>query len=203
MAWQKLDEYYKKTDETHQIYAAAVLLYPQFRRAYFQAHWKDSWIRTMVTGVKRHWKEVYQPLDKNDDNDLSSEKSPPRKQARHQLDFLDKHLSKQTPVLTKAHTEFDAYINSPVIELGDKSAIFGWLRRSSTIPPSIRQMCIDLLSIPAMSAEVEHVFSTAKRTITTDRNRLTDDTIGQLQLLKYWWQHELITPIAEERLESL
>ena len=54
-----------------------------------------------------------------------------------------------------------------------------------------------------MSAEVERVFSSTKRTVTTDRNRLTDDTIGKLQLLKYWWQHDLIAPIAEERLESL
>ena len=158
----------------------------------------------MVADVKKHWKEVYQPLDENDNDDEPlSEQSPPRKQARHQFDFLDKHLSKKTPVLVKANTAFDAYINSPVIELGDNSAIFSWLRRSSTIPSSIRQMCIDLLSIPAMSAEVERVFSSTKRTVTTDRNRLTDDTIGKLQLLKYWWQYDLIAPIAEERLESL
>ena len=95
-AWKKLDEYYKKTDATHQIYAAAVLIYPQFRKAYFQDNWKDSWMRTMVSGVKRHWKEVYQPLDDVDkDNDLSDQ-SPPHKQARHQLDFLDKHLSEGT-----------------------------------------------------------------------------------------------------------
>ena len=195
-AWKKLDEYYKKTDATHQIYAAAVLIYPQFRKAYFQDNWKDSWMRTMVSGVKRHWKEVYQPLDDVDkDNDLSDQ-SPPHKQARHQLDFLDKHLSKKAPVITKAHTEFDAYINSPVVELGDKAAIFGWLRRTSTVPPSIRQMCIDLLSIPAMSAEVERVFSFTKRAITTDRNRLDDDTIGKLELLKYWWQHDLVAPIV-------
>ena len=53
-AWNELDEYYRKTDETHQIYAAAVLIYPQFRKAYFQGNWKDSWIRTMVADVKKH-----------------------------------------------------------------------------------------------------------------------------------------------------
>jgi hypothetical protein len=37
----------------------------------------------------------------------------------------------------------------------------------------IRQQALDLLSIPAMSAEVERVFSSAKRLITADRNALT------------------------------
>ena len=34
-AWKKLDKYYKKIDETHQIYGAAILLYPQYRKHYF------------------------------------------------------------------------------------------------------------------------------------------------------------------------
>ena len=47
-------------------------------------------------------------------------------------------------------------------------------------------MALDLLSIPVMSAEVERVFSSAKRLVTADRNRLQDNTIEVLQLLKYW-----------------
>jgi hypothetical protein len=51
----------------------------------------------------------------------------------------------------------------------------------------LRQLALDLISIPAMSAEVERVFSQAKRLITTDRNRMNDETIEVLQLLKNWW----------------
>ena len=47
-----------------------------------------------------------------------------------------------------------------------------------------------------MSVEVERVFSSTKRAITIDRNRLDDDTIGKLELLKYWWQHDLVAPIV-------
>jgi hypothetical protein len=54
-------------------------------------------------------------------------------------------------------------------------------------------MAPDLLSILAMSAEVERVFSSVKRLVTADRNRLSDESIEVLELLKYWWDHEVIS----------
>ncbi len=33
--WEKLQKYYSKTDDTHGIYAAAVLLHPSYRKRYF------------------------------------------------------------------------------------------------------------------------------------------------------------------------
>jgi hypothetical protein len=56
---------------------------------------------------------------------------------------------------------------------------------------ALRQIALDHISIPAMSAEVERVFSSTKRLITPDRNRLSDEAIEILQLLKYWWNNEL------------
>jgi len=55
---------------------------------------------------------------------------------------------------------------------------------------ALRQLALDLISIPVMSAEVERVFSQAKRLIITDRNRMNDETIEVLQLLKNWWNNE-------------
>jgi hypothetical protein len=47
-------------------------------------------------------------------------------------------------------------------------------------------MALDTLSIPAMSAELERVFSQAKRFYTDDRNRLLADSFEVLQCLKQW-----------------
>src|SRR5271170_3621151 len=47
-------------------------------------------------------------------------------------------------------------------------------------------------SIPSMSAEVERVFSSARRLVTADRNRLQDTIIEMLALLKYWWSNEIL-----------
>ena len=44
-----------------------------------------------------------------------------------------------------------------------------------------------------MPAAVRQVFSSAKRlVIAPDRNRLNDEAIEILQLLKYWWEQEVI-----------
>jgi hypothetical protein len=43
-----------------------------------------------------------------------------------------------------------------------------------------------------LSAEVKRVFSSVKRLITTDCNRLQDNTSKVLQLLKYWWADVLL-----------
>ena len=47
-------------------------------------------------------------------------------------------------------------------------------------------MAIDILSIPAMSAELERLFLGAKITVTERRNRLGVDTIEYLECLKSW-----------------
>ena len=45
---------------------------------------------------------------------------------------------------------------------------------------------LDTLSIPAMSAECDRVFSSAKKLITPERNALADDTIEVCECLKAW-----------------
>jgi len=47
-------------------------------------------------------------------------------------------------------------------------------------------MAIDILSIPAMSAESERVFSGARRTITWERHRLGAEVVEQSECLKSW-----------------
>ncbi|KAK1912670.1 hypothetical protein P3342_004606 [Pyrenophora teres f. teres] len=53
-------------------------------------------------------------------------------------------------------------------------------------------MATDILSIPATSCECERCFSTAKRTITDDRNRLGASTIEALQLQKNWLRNNVV-----------
>jgi len=51
---------------------------------------------------------------------------------------------------------------------------------------------LDILSLPAMSAECERVFSSTKKLIIPERNALTDDTIEASECLKAWWDQGLI-----------
>jgi hypothetical protein len=64
-------------------------------------------------------------------------------------------------------------------------AIIPWILSIKNIWPGIKQQALNLLLIPAMSAELERVFSQIKLTVTPTRNRLLPDTIKILELLRY------------------
>ena len=67
-----------------------------------------------------------------------------------------------------------------------------WWRDQRWLYPTISLWALDTLSIPAMSAECERVFSSAKKLITLERNALADDTIEACECLKAWWDQGLI-----------
>jgi hypothetical protein len=48
-------------------------------------------------------------------------------------------------------------------------------------------MALDILSIPAMAADLERLFSSAKITITDHCNKLSADVIEALECLKSWY----------------
>ena len=43
-----------------------------------------------------------------------------------------------------------------------------------------------------MSTECERVFSSTKKLLTPERNRLTEDIIEACECLKAWWKKDLI-----------
>ena len=47
-------------------------------------------------------------------------------------------------------------------------------------------MALDLLAIPAMSSEVERVFSSTGMMVTDRRNRLKEDVIEAVECMKSW-----------------
>ena len=53
-------------------------------------------------------------------------------------------------------------------------------------------MAIDVLSVPAMSAESERVFSLTGRTVEWYRSRLHGDTVERLECQKSWIKQGLI-----------
>ena len=67
-----------------------------------------------------------------------------------------------------------------------------WWDDAKTAFPSLYLYAWDTLAIPAMSAECERVFSSTKKLITPERNRLTEDIIEASECLKNWWDHGLI-----------
>jgi hypothetical protein len=64
-----------------------------------------------------------------------------------------------------------------------------WLETSQQVNyPNLRKLVLDILSIPAVSADPERLFSRAKLLITDLRNRLGMDIIEAFECLKSWYK---------------
>jgi hypothetical protein len=67
-----------------------------------------------------------------------------------------------------------------------------WWNDCKVLFPTLHLYAFDTLSIPAMSAECERVFSSTKKLISAERNRLREEIIEASECLKNWWDYGLI-----------
>ena len=140
----------------------------------------------MIKTIKTIWEDNYKPL-------LIPTNEQPQQQPPQRVVSMVELFLRQAQIPQGDGDEFDKYINSPPTVFATPHNCIPWLRSQSNLWPSITQHALDLLSIPAMSAELERVFSQAKRTITSDRNALGDHTIEILELMSYWWRQNIIS----------
>ena len=174
LAWEKLDTYYIKLDDSP-AYAAALILHPRFRLQYFEKRWTGNlakYLSKMKKAVRTLYTEQYEPepTPSDDNNDEAGG------------DWLDSYLDNIIP--QKIEDEWKFYSEGQPIVMPDRN-LFHWWNDQSHLP-GVRQMAFDHLSIPAMSAETERIFSDTKITISPLRNRLKDDIIEATECENRW-----------------
>jgi hypothetical protein len=67
-----------------------------------------------------------------------------------------------------------------------------WVEEGRTRFPIMYKMAMDYLSVPSTSCDCERAFSSAKRTVTCDRNLLSPQSIEALQLQKNWLRRGVV-----------
>ena len=178
-AWEVLQKYYNLTDDNIEIYAAAVLLNPAMRKVYFDRHWTVGELPGYIPIVIQHCRDVWQRHYRD-----TAVTTPLREPSE-----FDQFLYEAETI---PGDEFDQFIlGQPIpITYTAELEILAWWNKSKFT--TLRPYAFDLLSVPAMSAECERVFSSTKRLITQDSNRLADDIIEATECLKAWWSRKII-----------
>lgn len=172
--WAKLDKYYCLTDESP-AYVAAIVLHPSHKWHYVQENWRKDWVEPAKALVDALWSE-YRPIESS--LSFSHTVLPATNEF---LDWRNKHL--QPALITD---EYERYCQAERT-YGFTSALSWWLEETQQKNyPNLSKMAVDILSIPAMSAEPERLFSAAKLTVTDRRNRLGSDVMEALECLKSW-----------------
>ena len=86
--------------------------------------------------------------------------------------------------------ELDRYLDAgALLTLVGGDIRVWWLEASQRSQfPLLSRMAVDILSIPAMSAEVERVFSATKKTISEGRWNLNPTAINGIKCLRSWFR---------------
>lgn len=195
--WEKLDKWYRRTDDSI-AYCAAVVLCPNRKWKFFEkVEWQPAWIRKAKRNVKDLWEQEYKPRTSPESDQtpepLSTSTSTTK---RPNLFAVWEQETLDTPAL---EDEYEQYLRSPLIALTrDAAKKFDprawWLEATQQQAyPNLSKMALDLLSIPAMSAEVERLFSSCKITITDRRNRIGIKSVEAIECLKSWMRSQNIS----------
>jgi hypothetical protein len=198
-SWKKLRKYYDATDRAP-AFVGAIVMCPQYKWKYFKdCGWLPSWITAAENKVQNLWNTQYKILDLP----ASSERSAAIEESqgsdenaqKTENSFLEWQKLKFTTPRTLLQDEYQQYIAAPVIQpLSGFDPLQWWqeaTQRSNY--PRLSKMALDLLSIPAMSAEVERLFSSANITISDRRNRIGIDAVEAIECLKSWLRRNNIS----------
>jgi hypothetical protein len=175
--WAKLEKYYCLTERSP-VYIAALVLCPQNKWNYIEDNWPEEWIPEAKAKMQEFWQTEYKSAAVEVDIPVLESQALP-------YNTFQAHLQKKK----RPRTEIDEYKKYlQAAELPEvKDARAWWLEPAQrTSYPALSIMALDILSIPAMSAEPERLFSGAKITITDRRNKLGIESIQAIECLKCW-----------------
>jgi hypothetical protein len=160
---------------------------------YISSTWQPEWITDAKALVIQLWKK-YRPSS----SESTSSSEPTTTSTSDSNAFITwKH--QQSARRADDVDEYFRYIREPPVPHGHikQGAYTWWLEeRQQRLYPNLSKMALDILTIPAMSAAHERLFSSANIIISDRRNRLHSDTTEAIECLKSWRK------IQNIRLES-
>lgn len=200
---ERLTTYWEKLilDPDVSYYCVALALHPAARLLWFKDHWRhhETWHKKAECSIKKAFQQYLQREDSREDEQPTIRKVPRLGRIDDGDPDLTAILSVDTSLLTgnkghkklKRQSELQLYFDEIAQDVAEgredlQYPLIWWQTVGHKRYPTLHQMALDYLSIPATSCECERAFSAAKRTISVDRNRLAPATIEAIQLQKHW-----------------
>jgi hypothetical protein len=219
--WEKLNSYFHTLimEPDVSYYSVATLLHPRLRLNWFQNQWKNypSWYRKAQKSLEKVFKEYLTAKAEADDSQDSLLKPLSRRKLLsngNSSDLYERTIAVDLHLLTNAKNkrqrragQMEEYFESLVTDLTTGSdrdlellsdPWLWWLQVGRNRYPIMFKIATDFLSIPSTSCDCERAFSSARRTITCDRNSLNGNTIEAIQLQKGWLRRGVVKSSLRE-----
>ncbi|CCE34842.1 uncharacterized protein CPUR_08781 [Claviceps purpurea 20.1] len=208
IGWSKLDKYYGLLDDSP-LYATAVLLNPCLGGITFlEKRWSTPaqkiWLQEAKSNVSSYWKRWYRDSAANVTvpaaevsiafpNSYSTPKTASTNRA------IDPNFVKWLNVCKPSSAprpppELERYyaLSKERLQGAGDDPILWWMANRVEFP-TLSQMALDTLAIPAMAADCERAFSAAKLTLTSQRHAMLPKTLEKVQCVRNWVQRGAIT----------
>ena len=203
LGWQKLDEYYKKLDDT-EVYVAAVALHPKYRLAKIKQMWadreEDGWPATAERQLHDLWQNYKsrqlpeQPSERQPDDDILDEilnptTLPSMEDLFGPMEQLHRKREQPREPLPDEMDEFQGTVDASFNTVRDP-VNFWVLHRQRW--PRLSRMALEIYGIPPTEADNERLYSKCGDMVTKRRNRLSANAIGAAQCLRQWDEDGII-----------
>ena len=185
-AWAKLNKYYNLTD-TSIAYVAATALNSTLKWRFFERHWNEEHLIQMLQTSKNRVRELW--------IDCYAAKAELTAQSSNillDLDDFDAFMVQDynDDVPNDELNLFFQEANLTFTNADQKArfrALNWWLEPTQRQRYSrLSKMAFDLLTVPAMSAEAERIFSECSLALNDQRQRISPETLEELMLLRSW-----------------
>ncbi|EGU83980.1 hypothetical protein FOXB_05506 [Fusarium oxysporum f. sp. conglutinans Fo5176] len=183
-AWQKLNEYYTKLGESP-LFAASIILNPSLGMSYLEVNWASEeqlvWVRDAKIGLSDYldrWYRCNRPVDEQRGVIIETTASPSVLQRTPVDSIFKQWVKSRTAKTTVTGSELERYLRLEPQETEDP--IEWWMAHQGQFP-TVSQLALDILAIPAMATDCERSFSLAKLTVTSQRLSMTTETLEKLQ----------------------
>jgi hypothetical protein len=178
--WAKMNKYYDKTNDSS-AYIAGIVLNPNFKWSYINNNWAKDWIPKAREMMKALWEEHRLKTATSDLPSVQVQSRGPESKN----DF--KAWMKRHQTAPNFEDEYARYCASDcTLDVDPRT---WWQEQTQqTSYPALTKLALNILSIPAMSADPERLFSSAKHLITDLRNKLGIDIVEAFECLKSWYK---------------
>ena len=202
LAWQKMNDYYCRLDNTP-LYVAAVVLHPRMKWRWIEEQWQErsDWIRRAKSAFNDLILEYeHQPIQPPDHQAAAPLITPLPKRLRRQYcdDSSDSDSDSDVSLedtSSSIQRQLTAYLSDKVAKAELKkteSPLQYWLSKRQQWP-HLTALALNVFTAAVMSDEPERVFSITGALITPRRRRLKDYKTAYMMCLKQWIKAGVLT----------